>query len=236
MTTRAVILRPMFPSPGRTAYGLVRPRRLNPIDDGKAQQAGRCSVVLGRYHRKRLLESLLVHLVEMIQRGVHRELTLQNLAVDHGDESRAEIVANSDQLRAFHLLVVLHRLSLLALQVLIFGVEGGVEGRFESVRVDDTELLEHDKPRRRFLVSLIGKLAVTEREESVLLSKKVWKDLDQVVVLVLVDFTLARDATIHEDVPLATMSMHITEKNDLICLVVHGHKLLCEIDYWVQDS
>ena len=58
---------------------------------------------------------ILVHLVKVVQGGVHCKLALEDLAIDHGNQRRAEVVANLDKFAAFDLLIVLHRLSLLAL-------------------------------------------------------------------------------------------------------------------------
>ena len=69
----------------------------------------------------------------MVEGGVNGELAFQNLAIDHGDYCGAKIIANLDELTAFHLLVIFNRLSLLALQVLILGVKSCVKSGFEGV-------------------------------------------------------------------------------------------------------
>ena len=63
----------------------------------------------------------------MVQRGVNRELAFEDLAIDHCNQRRAEIVANLDEFAALNLLVVLNRFSLLALQVLVLLVECCIE-------------------------------------------------------------------------------------------------------------
>lgn len=119
--------------------------------------------------------------------------------------------------------VILHRLALLALQVLVLWVEGGVESRLKSVAVDDAEVLEHHQTSCCFFVLFVCKLAVAEREETVFLREEVWQDLDEVVVFVLVNLALARDAPIHEYIALATVTMHVTEEHHLVFFVVRGH-------------
>lgn len=71
----------------------------------------------------------MIHLVEMVQRCVDGELAFQNLAVDHRDKSRAEIIANLDELTTPQLLVIFNRLALLTLQILILWVECRIECR-----------------------------------------------------------------------------------------------------------
>ena len=39
----------------------------------------------------------------------------------------------------------------------------------------------------------------------------------------LIDFTLSRNAPVHEDVTLATMPVHVTEEDHLILAVVGSH-------------
>ena len=63
----------------------------------------------------------------MIQRCVDRELALEDLAVDHGNQSRAEIVGDLNQLASFYLLIIFDRLSLLALQILVLRIEASVK-------------------------------------------------------------------------------------------------------------
>ena len=108
-------------------------------------------------------------------------------------------------------MVVLYRLTLLALQVLILWIKRRVKCRFKRVRVDDSELFEHNKACCGLFVFIVGKLTVAEREKSIFLRQKVWQHLDQVVVLVLVYFILARHTSIHEYVTLAAVPMDVAE-------------------------
>ena len=84
-------------------------------------------------------------------------------------------------------------------------------------------MLEHHKACCRFFVLVVSELTVAEREQSILLRKEVREHLNQVVVLVLIDFTLPRNAPVHEDVTLATMPVHVTEEDHLILTVVGSH-------------
>lgn len=115
------------------------------------------------------------------------------------------------QLTRFQLLCLVGRLPLLRHQVLVLGVASSVKSRLKGVGVDDVKLPEHDKTSRGLLVLVVGELAVVEAKQLVLLRQEVWQDLDQVVVLVLVDRILAADASVHEHVSLATMTMHVAE-------------------------
>ena len=96
-------------------------------------------------------------------------------------------------------------------------------------------MLEHDETCSCLLILFIRELAVIEREKLILLGEKVWHDLDQVVVLVLVDFRLPAHTPIHEDIPFPAMAMHVTEQNDLILLVVRSNKFLRIVNSGVED-
>ena len=172
----------------------------------------------------------------MIQWSVDCEFSLQNLAVDHRDQSWAEVIPDCDQLTALHLLIVFDWLALLTLQVLILWIKRGIEGRLECVGVDDAKLFEHDQSCRCFLVFFIGELAITEWEKLVLLRKKVRQHFDKIVILVLIDFALARDASVHEDVSLSTVAMHVAKEHDLIFFVVSCHELFCEVNRRMQKA
>ena len=88
------------------------------------------------------------------------------------------------------MLVILDRLFLLALKILVLGVESCIERRLKRVRVQNPKLLEHNKACGRIFVSLVRKLTVVKGEQAVLLGQEVGQDLDQVIVLMLVDLAL----------------------------------------------
>ena len=138
--------------------------RLYSVGNGKAQETS-CGVVILRWdHWQLLLEGLLVHLVEVIKRGVNGEFAFQNLAVNHGDYCRAKVIANLNELTSFYLLVIFNRLSFLALQVLILRVKFCVKSGLKGVWVYYSHLLKHYQSGSSFFVPLIRELAVTERE------------------------------------------------------------------------
>ena len=127
----------------------------------------------------------------MVEGGVHGELAFQNLAIDHGDQCGAKVITHLDKLATLQLLVILNRLSLLALQVLVLGVESCVKSGLEGVRIYYSKLLEHHESRRGFFVPFVCEFAVIEREEAILLRQKIWQHFDQVVIFVLINLTLA---------------------------------------------
>jgi len=169
----------------------------------------------------------------VVQRGVDGELALQNLAVDHGDQRGAEVVANLDQLTALYLQVVLHGLALLALQILVLGVEGRIKSRLQGVGVDNLKLFEHDQARCRLFIFFVRKLTIGEGEVTVFLGEEVGHHLDEVVVLMLIDLILTRDAPVHENVAFATVTVHIAKEYNLILFVVRRHQFLREVNRWV---
>ena len=139
--------------------------------------------------------------------------------MNHGNDGLAEVASDLDEFATFHLLVFIGRLSLLGHQVSV-PLTGRVKSALERIRIDYTKLLEHDETRRGFFVFFVGKLAIVKAEQLVLLSKEVWKHLDEVVVLMLVDFGLPAHTTVHEHISLAAMAMHVAEKYDLVLSVV----------------
>ena len=132
------------------------------------------------------------------------------------------------------MLVILDRLFLLALKILVLGVESCIERRLKRVRVQNPKLLEHNKACGCIFVSLVRKLTVVKGEQAVLLGQEVGQDLDQVIVLMLVDLALTRNAPIHEDIALPTMAMHIAEEDNLVFLVILLDELLGEMNSWVE--
>ena len=64
----------------------------------------------------------------MVERRVHSELALEDLAIDHGNQGGAKVVGYLDKLARFQLLVIFDWLALLALQILVLWVEGSIEG------------------------------------------------------------------------------------------------------------
>ena len=52
----------------------------------------------------------------------------------------------------------------------------------------------------------------------------------------LIDLILSRDAAIHENVTLTTMTMHVTEQHNLVVFVVQSDQLFCEVYCWVEQS
>ena len=172
----------------------------------------------------------------MIQRCVNSELVLEDFAIDHGNQGRTKVISDLNKLAWFQLLVILNWLALLTLQILVLWIEGSIESRLQRVRIYYSKLLKHHKASCRFLISLVCKFTITEWEETILLREKVWQDFDQVVVLVLIDLILSRDAAIHENVTLTTMTMHVTEQHNLVVFVVQSDQLLCEIYCRVEQS
>jgi hypothetical protein len=55
-------------------------------------------------------------------------------------------------------------------------------------------------------------------------------------VLMLVDLSLGTHASVHENVALAAVSVHVTEKNDLVLLVVCGNQFLRVVNGRVQKA
>jgi hypothetical protein len=111
-------------------------------------------------------------------------------------------------------------------QVDVFVVPGRVKGGLKGVRVDDAVLTEHDKARGGLLVFVIGELAVLKTEDLTTLGEEIRKDLDQVVVFVLVYLVLAYYTPIHENISLPAMTMHVTEHYHLIFFVIGSNQLL----------
>ena len=97
-------------------------------------------------------------------------------------------------------------------------------------------MFEHDQASSCFFVTLVRKFAVVKREKTVLLSQEIGQNFDQVIVLVLIDLSLTRDTPIHENVTLATVSMHITEKDYLILSMVGGDQLFSEVDGRMEQA
>jgi hypothetical protein len=126
-----------------------------------------------------------------------KELAFEYLALQYLEYLQAQIGADLHQVLSLHVILGIH--VLLPLKVAIVrSIERGLEG----AAIYDGEFAEHHKSRRRFLLLLVGELAVVQLEKLISLPQHVRNHPDQVVVLVVHQVILGGDAPIHEDVPL----------------------------------
>jgi len=52
----------------------------------------------------------------------------------------------------------------------------------------------------------------------------------------LVYLILARDASVHENVTLPTMTVDVTEKHYLVLFVIGCDQFFCKVDGWVEQA
>jgi len=96
-------------------------------------------------------------------------------------------------------------------------------------------VFEHYQSARSLLVWFVGKLALLKQKKLVLLRQEVGHYLDQVVVFVLVDCALSREAAVHKDIAFARVRVEVAVQNYLVLLVAASYQLLREVDCGVQQ-
>lgn len=139
--------------------------------------------------------------------GIGDEFPLQDLAVYDWHECFTEVVAYLVEVLNLDLIFNINIYFLL----LCPRVKAGIESRLNGVTIQYSKFFEHNYTASTTFLSFICKLAVREGKAFVLLIKKIRHYPDQIVVFVLVDFTLLDFTAIHKDISFSRVSMEITE-------------------------
>jgi len=91
-----------------------------------------------------------------------------------------------------------------------------IEGAFESVAVVDREFLEHDHAGGRFFLAFVSEFAIWKGKKLISLAQHIGNQLDEIIVTMLANVVFGADATVHEDISLTTVAMHVAKHDDLI--------------------
>jgi hypothetical protein len=98
-----------------------------------------------------------------------------------------------------------------------------IKSALDSIAVEYVEFSEDDHSGCRFFCCFVCKFAIWEGEHLISLTKHVWNESDQIVVLMLVDIILWAGAAIHKHILLPGVTMKITIEQDR--LIILGARL-----------